>query len=121
MVGVELEATLPETASCGAVTQKPSSISNEEVVSMVEKLMEKIDRLEAKQHQQERGWGSWGFGVRTRPMGLHLDCPIDAILVYAGRAGGVVTSLSSATPRGHSRKTRYPLHSEPSAGGNGPA
>ena len=39
VAGVEQEATPPETASCGAVTQKPSSISNEEVVSMVERLM----------------------------------------------------------------------------------
>jgi hypothetical protein len=74
VAGVELdsEATPRETASCGAVSQKPSSVSNEEVASMVEKLMEKIDRLETKQHQQEQGWRSGG---QDKPNGADANWP----------------------------------------------
>ena len=44
---VELEPAEREPVSCGAVTHKPTSISNEQVVSLVEKLIEKVERLEA--------------------------------------------------------------------------
>ena len=61
VAGMELKATERETASCGAVSQKPVSVSNEQVMPLVEKLMEKVDRLETNQHQeQERSQRSGG-------------------------------------------------------------
>ena len=71
VAGVEFKATECETASCGAMSEKPVSVSNEQVISLAEKLMEKVDRLETNQHQeQERSQRSGG---QATPNGAELS------------------------------------------------